>query len=81
MIHHAPQQATRALQTLLRDTEADSVLRFLDERPSLREELKIVFSTLPWGPFLKSALPALRHTPWAVEPPYGVYPALHEGAR
>lgn len=81
MIHHAPQQATRALQTLLRDTEADSVLRFLDERPSLREELRIVFSTLPWGPFLKSALPGLRHTPWAVEPPYGVSPALHEGAR
>jgi lycopene beta-cyclase len=79
LIHRAPAQATAALTSLLRTTEGAAVLRFLDERPSVRDELGIIFGSLPWWPLIQSAPAALRHTPrWIRDTPKALEPA---GAR
>ena len=60
LIHRAPDQATATLQQLLQRADPRAVLRFLDERPSVSDELAILLGALPWGPLLRSAASALR---------------------
>ncbi|MEX0780768.1 MAG: lycopene cyclase family protein [Balneolales bacterium] len=53
IIRHHPENAVKAFYRLFRNNDFDSLLQFLDEKSSCREELRI-FSTVPYYPFLRA---------------------------
>jgi lycopene beta-cyclase len=53
ILKNKPQNGKIIFQDLLKGVEINTVLRFLDEKTSFYEDLKI-FAKLPWSPFLKA---------------------------
>ena len=58
-----PAQGKRIFERLFQKIPAHTIFSFLDEKTSLRQEMKI-FSTLPIPPFLKALLLYLKNEHW-----------------
>jgi lycopene beta-cyclase len=60
-----PHKGKVIFQDLLKNVEINTVLRFLDEKTSFTEDLKI-FAKLPWTPFLSALFHKLSNKSWFI---------------
>ena len=67
ILHESPRDGVGIFGSLFKQRGVPRVLRFLDERTSLREELALVWR-LPWGPFLRGIPRALSRLGQGAEP-------------
>ena len=63
ILKNKPQNGKIIFQDLLKGVKINTVLRFLDEKTSFIEELKI-FARLPWTPFLNALFYQVTKTNW-----------------
>jgi lycopene beta-cyclase len=63
ILKNKPQNGKIIFQDLLKGVEINTVLRFLDEKTSFSEDLKI-FAKLPWPPFLSALFYKITQMSW-----------------
>ena len=63
ILKNKPQNGKIIFQDLLKGVEINTVLRFLDEKTSFSEDLKI-FAKLPWSPFLSALFYKITQMSW-----------------
>ena len=63
ILKNKPQKGKIIFQDLLKGVKMNTVLRFLDEKTSFTEELKI-FARLPWGPFIFALFSQVTKMSW-----------------
>ena len=63
ILQHKPHKGKRIFQSLFKGVEINTVLRFLDEKTSFTEDIKI-FARLPWAPFLSALLNKVSKMKW-----------------
>ena len=63
ILKNKPKNGKIIFQDLFKGVEINTVLRFLDEKTSLVEELKI-FARLPWGPFISALFFQVTKMSW-----------------